>query len=116
MNMPEVVKRPLSGKIMAGIGVLTLLSEVILRIAAYIRKDDTFELDHWVLAIGALIGFVGFYVLDSKKTKEATEVITGMVKFGRRRTDAVAVPETLTVSIPQRVTDEMKTPPKDSVG
>lgn len=87
------IKHPLSGKIMVGIGIATVLSEVILRIVS-VSTGKQYELDHWVIAVGSVIGFAGFWSINSTKTKEAVEVVTGFVpKFGRRATDPVAIPD-----------------------
>lgn len=111
MNMPKVTKNGYGGKILAGIGVATVLSEVVLRIVSVITGKQ-YELDHLVIAIGAVIGFVGFWSIDSGKTKAAAEILTNILpRFGRRGTDPIAVPETETVvkAVP---TEHPTEPPK----
>lgn len=97
-----IERRSLAGKVMAGIGVAVLLSEVVLHIMSwYLRRD--YELNHVVLVIGVLIGFAGFWTIDSKKTKDGVDTVRDLVpRFGNRSTDAIAVPgvETKTTAIP----------------
>lgn len=105
----------------AAIGALILLTEVGLHIASTIT-DREFELNHGILLIGILFGFVGFYGLDPKRARDGAgfavdqtvKVINALPRFGRRKSDAVAVPgiETRTTPIPT----PPLAPPGDSHG
>lgn len=94
-----VPKHPLAGKVLAGIGVGVVLLDVVLRTISWITSKP-WTLDHTIIIVGAIIGFTGFWILNSQKTKEGVEVLTDIIRFGRRKTDAVATPETITHTVP----------------
>lgn len=86
--------------VLASIGALVLLSEIALHIAGSFT-GRTYEIDHGVVFLGMLFGFVGFYGLDSKRAiaggafivDSSVKIMNAFpVKFGRRSTDAVAIP------------------------
>lgn len=99
MSPRWVTARGLAGKFMAVIGVLIVIAEIALHfISWYLERD--YEMDHMVVIIGAVIGFVGFWTLDPKETKEGAAVLKdlwpSLPRFGRRKSDAIAVPEVKT--------------------
>lgn len=110
----------ITGIIMAIIGVLILLVEIGLHIWAVFTHQE-YDLNHWVLIVGMVFGFVGFYIQDPKKTSEGATVLVqnGVeilknlpLRLGRRSTDAVVVPDpdpttTVVVTTP---------PPEDTDG
>lgn len=86
--------------VLASVGALVLLTEVALHIAGSFT-GRTYEIDHGVVFLGMLFGFVGFYGLDSKRAiaggtfiiDSSVKIMNAFpVKFGRRSTDAVAIP------------------------
>lgn len=80
--------------VMAILGVLVILAEIGLHIAAAISPTFSYELNHVVLIAGAIIGFWGLFQVEPKGAKEIAGIIADVLpKFGRRSTDAVAVPE-----------------------
>lgn len=98
------VGRVLSGFLVA-IGVLVVLAEVAMRIASF-YLDRPFELDHTILIAGAVLGFWGFWMINPEKTKEGVEVLTDFVpRFGRRKTDPIAQPDTVTTIVPTRTSE-----------
>lgn len=92
------IKRPLAGKILAGIGVFVVLLDIGLRVVSWWTKRP-YDVDHNIILPGVIMGFIGFYIIDSTKTKDATSVITDLLpRFGRRKTDAIAQPGTITTT------------------
>lgn len=104
----------LTGKIAFGalavIGVVIWLVAIGLHLAG-IFTGHTYEIDRTVLIIGGLFGFVGFYGLDPRHAKDGGAFIVeqgvkvlGAIKprFGRRASDAIAVPNvtTTTTAVP----------------
>lgn len=59
------------GIILATIGTLTILTELYLH-----WTNSGYELNHWALIIGVMFGFVGFFIINPKETKEATTFVT----------------------------------------
>lgn len=100
--MPKITEHGLAGKFLASIGLLVILGELALHFIAYLT-DVKYELNEAVILIGALLGFVGFWIIDPKKTKDGATVIGDFVpRFGRRKTDPVAIPlaETTVAAVP----------------
>ena len=90
---------------LATIGAAIWLLAVGLHLAGSFT-GHIYEIDHTVLLVGGIFGFVGFFGMDSKRaTAGATVIVDGTVRilsvlprFGRRSTDALAVPSTTTVT------------------
>lgn len=113
MSKMKLKKNSRWGKLLAGIGIATVLSEVVLRLVSMAYHKE-YELDHWVIAIGAVIGFAGFWSIDDEKTKAATEVVTKLLPhFGRRSTDAVAVPTAETTILAKHIPTEYTKPSEE---
>lgn len=86
--------------LLAGIGVAVVLLDITLRVISWWTKRP-YDLDHNILIPGIVLGFVGFWMIDKKSTKEALEAATEAIpRFGRRKTDASAVPDTITHIVP----------------
>jgi uncharacterized membrane protein len=89
--------RNIAGATMATIGVLVILVEVGLHIYAAITHVR-YEMDHTALLSGAVVGFVGFYLVDSKSATATANIVVGSgaqiiraVRGGRRSTDTPVV-------------------------
>lgn len=105
----KLTARGLGGRFLAAIGVLVVLGEVALHFASW-YFEKAYEMNHGVLLVGAVVGFVGFYMLDPKAAEGGAGFLVGageriakaLPRFGRRASDAIAVPnvETLTTAIP----------------
>lgn len=101
-----VTARGLAGKFMAVIGVMIVVAEIALHFISWYMERD-YEMDHMVVIIGAVIGFVGFWTLDPKETREGAAVLRDLIpRFGRRSSDAVAVPEVKTEIVAKPVPEE----------
>lgn len=112
--MPRITSWGLLGKFCAVIGLLIVVAEVGLHFLSwYLGKD--YEMNHFVVAIGAVLGFWGFWTMDPKKTEDGAHVLSDLIPgaklFGRRKSDAVAVPEVTTV-----ITAKPVTPPEEPNG
>lgn len=89
--------RPWTGYLLAAIGVVVLLAEVGMHFYGYFHGID-YELNHPVLYVAMIIGFVGFYMINPKGaeggsnilTRDITEIIS-VIRTGRRSTDSFAV-------------------------
>jgi hypothetical protein len=89
--------RTIAGGIMATIGVLVILIEIGLHVFSAITHTH-YEMDHVALLSGAILGFIGFYLVDSRGATGAATVVVGSagqliraVRGGRRSTDAPVV-------------------------
>jgi hypothetical protein len=95
--------------LLAVIGVLVILIEIALHVWAVFTGQE-YELNHWVLITGALMGFAGCFGLDPKRSGAgfklvvdgSTKILEKVPRFGRRSTDAIAVPssETKVTAVP----------------
>lgn len=98
--------RKVAGRALAALGVLVVLAEVILHFVSWYFSRE-YELNHGIVLVGAVIGFVGFYMLDPMSAQggagvivdSATRIIQSLPRFGRRSTDAVAVPGSTTAVV-----------------
>lgn len=89
--------RPWGGYLLAAIGVLVMLFEVSLHYYGYLHHTD-YELNHPVLYVAVLMGFVGFYMINPKSAEGGADIITksvvaiiSVVRSGKRAGDSVAV-------------------------
>lgn len=79
-------------KLLAAAGILVILAEVMLHFIAW-TTGVAYELNEGVIIVGALLGFAGFWKLDPEATKGGVAVVGQFVpRFGRRKSDAIAVP------------------------
>lgn len=109
--------RPWVGYLLATIGLLGLLAEGGLHFFSFFVERD-YELNHGVLVISMVIGFVGFYIIDPMKAEGGTGILTktavaviGVVRSGRRATDPEVV-----VTAEVEVTDDGKAGDDGAVG
>lgn len=94
--------------LLAALGVSVVLTEVVLHVLGSIEMIPKYEVNHTVLIIAVVCGFVGLYQMDPKGTREMVSVVTPFLpRFGRRSTDAVAVPEAET-KVTAVSTDELQ--------
>lgn len=108
--------------LLAVTGVLVILIEIALHVWA-VFTGQQYELNHWVLITGALMGFAGCFGLDPKRSGAgfklvvdgSTKILEKVPRFGRRSTDAVAVPtsETKVTAVPAPTPPTVPTPPTD---
>lgn len=99
----------IASAIMAGIGLVILVACAVVEVAGVITGKG-WEIPHTVFYVGLVVGFVGFYGRDPKRAKDGGEfVVTSAVRilgalprFGRRASDAVAIPgvETKVTAVP----------------
>lgn len=89
--------RSIAGGVMATIGVLVILIEIALHVFSAITHTR-YEMDHVALLSGAILGFIGFYLIDSRGATGAATVVVGSagqliraVRGGRRSTDTPVV-------------------------
>jgi Tfp pilus assembly major pilin PilA len=89
--------RTIAGSVMAAIGVLVILTEIGLHVYSAITHTK-YEMDHTALLSGAVVGFVGFYLIDSKSATATANIVVGSgaqiiraVRGGRRSTDTPVV-------------------------
>jgi hypothetical protein len=82
---------------MATIGMIVILIEIGLHVYSAITHTH-YEMDHWALLIGTVIGFWGFAWSDTKTAEGAATVVVGSagqiiraVRGGRRSTDTPVV-------------------------
>jgi hypothetical protein len=110
----RITERGLVGKFFAAVGLLIVVGEIALHFIAW-ATGVRYEMDEVVILTGALVGFAGFWMLDSKGTKDAAETIGALVpRFGRRKSDAVAVPNVRTEVIAEPVAGKAEgDPPSD---
>lgn len=107
--------RPWVGYLLAAIGVMGLLAEGGLHFLSFFLERQ-YELNHGVLLISMIIGFVGFYIIDPVRAKDGTGIlretavaVIGVVRSGRRATDAdvvVVAPVDIPPVAPTTDTDE----------
>lgn len=109
--MTVKVRRSIAGRVLAGIGVGVVLADVTMRVISWWTRRP-YDLDHTITLTGTVLGFVGFWIVDSKKTTEAIQ-IAGELRFGRRKTDQVAEPDTITVTIPKITGEHMTSSTKE---
>lgn len=94
------------GGFFAAIGTIVVLSEVAMHFVAEVSSIK-YEMNHVVLLVGAILGFVGFFMLDRKGAEEgggflvnsATRII-GVIRTGRRSDDIAVVVDDPTGVIP----------------
>lgn len=96
-------ERQWGGIFLAAVGVISLLLEIALHIWTAVRHvlgipGDVYELNHAVLIIGIIVGFVGFYILKPKEAEGGADIITrsvvsivGVIRTGRRTGDVIPV-------------------------
>lgn len=94
---------------LAVVAALVWLIAIVLHFVGFFT-GHTYEFDADLLIISGILGFVGFYGLDSSRAKDGgafivtqgIRVLREMPKFGRRATDASAVPnvETTVTAVP----------------
>lgn len=89
--------RPWVGYLLAAIGVLGLMAEVGLRFFSFFAGREH-HLNHEVLIISSVIGFVGFYIVDPKRAEGGTGIlretavaVIGVIRSGRRSSDSAVV-------------------------
>lgn len=70
--------RSKTGIALAATGVFVLLFEIGLHFYGYFHGTD-YELNHPVLYVAIMIGFVGFYMLDPKKAEDGSGIISRTV-------------------------------------
>lgn len=92
-------QHPVVGYILATVGVLFILVEAGLHTYGYF-SNNKYEIDRWVLLIGAVIGFVGFWMINSTSTTNGLQVLSGavigiirVVRTGKRDSDVAVVVE-----------------------
>jgi hypothetical protein len=96
-------ERGIAGKLMATVGILVVLGELSLHFISWYVGTD-YELNHFVVVVGAVIGFVGFWTVDPKQTRAGSLVLRDLIpRFGRRASDAVSIPKAETVIIAEPV-------------
>jgi hypothetical protein len=103
MRAPKLSQHPKAGYTLATLGVLVVVAEIALHIYGYFSKNP-YELNHAVLLFGVILGFVGFYIIDPRKAEDGggflvrsgVDIIKALPRFGRRSTDAVAIPDAKT--------------------
>lgn len=121
--------RPWTGYLLAAIGVAVLLAQVALYFFSLFSRVE-YTLYRPVSYIGIMIGFVGFYMINSKEAvggatflRDTVVAIISVVRTGKRAGDAVAVEvtpvtagkpdpsatQTVTVPNPAAVADAAKT-------
>ena len=103
--------------ILAGIGLSLFLAAAVIELSGVIL-DRPYEVPHSVFFAAIVLGFVGFSGLDPVRTERGTgflvrsgvTILNALPRFGRRSTDAIAVPkvETKTTAEPPGVADEDK--------
>jgi hypothetical protein len=97
--------RPWTGYLLAGIGVAVLLSEVSLHYYGYFHHTE-YTLNHPVLYVGLVIGFVGFYMINPKGAESGTNILSrtviGLIEVVRtgKRAEDVKVEVTATRETP----------------
>jgi hypothetical protein len=89
--------RPWTGYLLAAIGVVVLLAQVALYFYSLFSHVE-YALYRPVSYIGIMIGFVGFYMINSKEAvggatflRDTVVAIISVVRTGKRAGDAVAV-------------------------
>jgi hypothetical protein len=95
------VHRPWAGYFLAALGVLGVLFEIGLHVYGYF-SGTPYELNHAVLIMLVMVGFVGFYLVNPKGAEGGADILTRSavavvvaIRSGRRATDqfAVVVPD-----------------------
>lgn len=102
------MRKSWGGIVLAAIGVLAVVGELVLHVAGAISPKFNYEINELVLGVSVLFGFVGFWMIDPKQTKEGGAVLVEwgakfIPKFGRRSTDAVAIPKVETTTTAQSI-------------
>lgn len=92
-------KEQWAGRFLAALGVLIVLAELTLHFVGAISHYQ-YEINHVALLMGAVVGFVGFYIMDPKRTGDGAVVLVdstvkviGAVRGGRRKTDPQVIPD-----------------------
>lgn len=112
-------ERQIGAILFMGIGLITVLSQVALNVYTALLRLKTptvpsYEVNHWVLSIGALLGFVGFGIFNldgairggtfvSDVALDFVSLVrTGKIadRAGRRATDPLVVPSSTTPAAP----------------
>lgn len=96
------VTRPWAGYFLAALGVLGIVLEAVMHAWTQFRHvmgipGDVYELNHWLLLVMAVFGFIGWYLIKPKGAEEGTDILTRnavriivAVRSGRRDTDQFA--------------------------
>ena len=111
-------RKPWTGYLLATIGVLVLLFEISLHFYGYFKGTE-YELNHPVLYVAMIIGFVGFYMINPARAEGGTNILSrtvigviSVIRTGKRAED-VKVEVTQTTETPIIATDK-KLPEDDS--
>jgi hypothetical protein len=89
--------RPWTGYLLASIGVIVLLCQIVLYFFGLLHHVDYF-IYRPVSYLGIMLGFVGFYMINSKEAvggatflRDTVVAIISVVRTGKRAGDSVAV-------------------------
>lgn len=89
--------RPWTGYLLAAIGVIVLLCQIVLYFFGLLHHVDYF-IYRPVSYLGIMLGFVGFYMINSKEAvggatflRDTVVAIISVVRTGKRAGDSVAV-------------------------
>lgn len=109
-------RKPWPGYLLAAIGVGVLLFEIGLHFYGYFKGTD-YELNHPVLYVAMIIGFVGFYMINPNAAEGGTNILSrtvigviSVIRTGKRAED-VKVEVTQTAETPV-----VAIPPKPPLG
>jgi hypothetical protein len=102
--------RPWTGYLLAAIGVLVLLFEVGLHFYGYFHHTE-YELNHPVLYVAMVIGFVGFYMINPKGAEGGTDILTrtvvaviSVIRSGKATTAIQVTPVEQGKPVPEKTT------------
>lgn len=104
-------QKPWPGYLLASIGVAVLLFEVSLHFYGYFQGTD-YQLNHPVLYVAMVIGFVGFYMINPKGAEGGTDILSrtiiGVISVIRtgKRADELRVEVTQTAETPVVLTPD----------
>lgn len=94
----KATRRDIYGRIFASAGALIVLAEITLHFIAAYTGRESYELNHAVLLTGAVVGFIGFWMIGPKDAESAAGFIMDKgitfvkaVRGGRRSTDTPVI-------------------------